>query len=302
MTEDAPGLPAVPTVNVDRVLSLRDKLADYLMGYDGERPTGDRFHSLVRGLTKLMPGGCRNQAVALSAGHLAGQPVTASAAVALAWRMAAGVDTLKKGFAVLPQTWRSVAHWAFLQVQTVRPVVVFPEDKAKRQRGAHLRLLALTGPAAGLSFRKFCSIDLIRFVAPLAGFPKPYRDGAFDDERQLAGFRLAAFLEPERIRDDQPGFKHLRVPPGLVRWNRTLIVLRDREKSTCVRALPLTVACHTCPAGLDECPAACHPRTYDPRSCPRCGIVAYFDPDPANLHPDICVGCGRRVDLAQMRR
>lgn len=304
MTDDqAPAaLPPVPAVSVGRVLDRRDKLADILVGFDGRRPAGDEFHGLVRALVGGLPTGCREQAVSASAGHLAGQPVTVPAAVALAWRLAANVDRLKQGRPVTPRAWESEPHWAVLQALAVRPVVLYPEDKARRQRGAYMRFQALTGLAAGIAFRRFWSIDLIRYFATAAGFPKPWKENAFDDERQLAGFRLVAYLEPERARDGQPGFKHLAVPPAFERWNRGVIAARVREKNPCPRRLPLEVACHTCPAGQDECHAACHPVTYRPGECPRCQKRAYFDPDPEAFNADVCVGCGRKIDLAVMRR
>ena len=304
MTEaDTPvDLPPLPPMNVSRVLERRDKLAEYLVGFQGRRPTGDEFHGLVQVLVGKLPPGCREQAVSASAGHLAGQLVTAPAAVTLAWRLAANVDRLKQGRAIIPRAWDSEAHWSALQVVGVRPIVLYPEDKARRQRGAYVRFLALTGQAAGLAFRRFWSIDLVRYFSTVAGFPKPWKDNAYEDERQIAGFRLAGYLEPERARDGMPGFKHLSVPAAFERWNKAVIAMRVRDTNPCPRSLPLAVACHTCPAGLDECDAACHPVSYRVGTCPRCHQEAYFDPDPEAFNQDVCATCGRKIDLGLLRR
>lgn len=295
-------LPPVPTMTVNSILDRRDKLANYLVGFAGRQPAGDDFHGLVRTLVGMLPVGCREQAVITSAGHFAGQLVTAPAAVALAWRLAANVDRLKQGRGVIPRAWEAEPHWSGLQVLSVRPVVLYPDDKAKRQRGAYLRFQALTGLAAGLAFRRFWSIDLIRYVVTEAGFPKPWKEQAYDDERQLAGFRLAAYLEPGRAREGQPGFKHMNFPPVFLRWNKALHASRIREAAPCPRRLPLEVSCHTCPAGQDECAAACHEFTYRVAPCPRCGKDAYFDPDPEAFNVDVCVACARKIDLAILRR
>lgn len=301
---DAVKLPPVPSFDVTKVLSLRDKLADFLFTgeYVNQRSTGEKFDGLVAGLVRRMPGGVDRQAVSGSMVHLAGQLITEAAAIDLAWKLAANVPLLREGRVVLPNTWRAEAHWACLQIMNVRPFVQFPEEKTRRSRGALVTFQALTGPAAGASFRKFWKLEMCKFFARHAGFTAPWHKRVYTDEREITYFRLAAWLDPERARDDKPGFHHMRVKPGMMDWNVAMIRRRQRDKFACPRNYQPNVACHTCPAGQDECEAATHELSYKAGVCTRCGQRSWFDPHAEAAHPHVCVPCGTLIDLGIIRR
>jgi hypothetical protein len=235
-------------------------------------------------------------------GHLAGQIITEAAAIDLAWKLAANVPLLQQGRVVLPNTWRSEAHWACLQIMNVRPFVQFPEDKARRAKGGLITFQVLTGPAAGQSFRKFWKLEMCKFFARHAGFTAPWHSRVYTDERELTYFRLAAWLDPDKARDEKPGFRHMRVKSGLMSWNVELIKKRRRDKFTCPRNYDAEVLCHNCPAGQDECEAAVHDLTYKAGVCTRCGQRSWFDPSTEVPHPHVCVPCGMLIDLGTIRR
>jgi len=301
---DAVKLPPVPSLDVAKVLRLRDKLADFLFtgDYVGKRNTGEGFDGLVAGLVRRMPGGVGRQAVSGSMVHLLGQPLESAAAIELAWRLAGNVPLLREGRVVLPATWRTEAHWAVLQVMGVRPFVQNHDDREKRSRGALVTFQALTGPAAGTSFRKFWRLEMCKFFARHAGFSAPWRKRPYTDEREITYFRLAAWLDPEKHRDDRPGFRHMRVKSGMMAWNVALIRRRRRDKFDCPRAYGPAVLCHTCPAGQEDCEAATHDRNYTAGVCTRCGQRSWFDPHAETPHPHVCVPCGTLIDLGVIRR
>jgi hypothetical protein len=301
---DAVDLPPVPAFDVAKVLKYRDKLADFMFvgDYVGNRNTGERFDGLVSGLVRHMPAGVRRQAVSGSMVHLVGQPLESSAAIELAWRLAGNVPLLREGRVVLPATWKAEAHWAAVQIMNVRPFVQNYQEREKRSRGALITFQVLTGPAVGVTFRKFWRLEMCKFFARHAGFSAPWHKRPYTDEREITYFRLAAWFDPELIRDDRPGFRHMRVKSNMMSWNIALIKRRRRDGFDCPRAYARDVLCHTCPAGQDECEAATHSLSYTVGICTRCGQRSWFDTDNGAPHPHVCVPCGSMIDLGIIRR
>lgn len=292
-------LPPVPRVDIARVLKLRDRLAAFLTAAERvDRPAGAEFAALVKGVDRILPNSVPGRVLVDMLTPLAGAPGTPEAAVALAWRIAANVDRLKTGRVVLHDTWTTEAHWAAVQITSVRPLVVFPDDKEKRQTGGHINLAVLAGLSAPLAFRKFWSRDMFRYAGGQLGFSAPWGKTPQSDEREFVNFRMFVYIDPAMVRDGRPNFRHLFVTPSMYQWNRDLIKMRTRDQFPCPRRYPLEQPCYSCPAGMDECPAACHALSFVGRPCPKCGrAAAWFDPDPNGPHPEICASCGRAVDL-----
>lgn len=113
----------------------------------------------------------------------------------------------------------------------------------------------------------------------------------FYDVRQFYGLRCLLLLDPTRSKDDPYAFE-IGHSSSLMKYNRDLLFYRDRLSNPCVRGLPDSQECFTCPFGTDKCYLATHPVTYTTGECPRCGAKGFFDPAEQD-HVGICVNCVR---------
>lgn len=283
---------------IDKILRERDRLAE-LMRFEAEdRPLGaERFRRLVEMLYQELPAGVDYAALHDSLRPLAGTTPTGRVLAEYAHRLAGNVHNLQLRRVARPWSYQIEWEWVPLTVARVR------RDKSPSGKfGATLTFKVQAGTPAGLTAERFWSNKQCAYMARHLGFSRPPSPRAtlppkfpYVGPEQFVTLRLYGLIDPRKSgAETGPVPVQYRFPPATLAFNRTQLKYRRRGPGyECPKNLPLSLPCHRCPVGYDQCRAACHPATYEARPCPLCGAGrAPFDPD----RPwPFCVNCATKA-------
>lgn len=264
-------------MNLTRVFRLRDRLVDDLAGLCGAEPTGPAFEALVAALAKRLPKETSESVIFQTARPLLGKMLTHQTLYYFAWLLAGNLDRLQQGEVILP--------WSQQPEPEPMPVQVLEYFKAKTRRGkpaARYRLRILAGRACPLVVEKTWPTGFVRFLARSTfGFS---RKRVYQSPVELVRLRFIAVIDSQFCYDNQPGFDQVACTPGLLNWNRKIMLARSHQDPPCPR--DFTHPCFRCPVGYDLCGAGVHPRTYIFQVCPMCHRESYRDPSTS-----LCLEC-----------
>lgn len=282
-----------PRIDVQGVLRRRDRLfSQVFQSICGEPLTAERLGQVVQAVRRQVSGAAYDTIYESLRSLADGRPVTATEALAAAWRLAANVSPLREGRPVVAWQSQAADEWAGFSILRCRGAT-----NRFGQRGSQLNFLALTGSAAGETFWKFWRAPVTRLAAYKLGFARNGQRFRFRRAVDLVGLRFVGMIEAKRSRQ-HPDFHQIECPPGLQRWNReNVLKLRCRVRLRCPRGYPHH--CCQCVIGYDQCPAATHPLTYVLGACPRCQAPeAVCDPDDASGN---CLQCAAAVSSGARR-
>lgn len=275
--------PPLPRISLVRIARTRRAIVDGAFDYYSLTLAGDllvRFATYVRDrLGATVP----FDPVYESCRVVAGETLTDAMLGDLAWRLAANVDRLKAGRAVLPWAGQAALEWVPVEVLAVAP--------GKNRRGktvADCTLVSLAGSSASLRHRKRWTQAEYTFLSREFGYaghharpPLP-----FQSRDDLVGIRFMALMDPDRSTSSQPGFRQVRMTSTLLAGNLELIKVRARV-DPCPEGY--THQCHKCSLGRESCRFATHPLDYHWTACDACASDSVpFDPA---MSQDRCLTC-----------
>lgn len=297
-----------------KVLAARQRLLAVCHQHLNATIVGDAFSHFATSMHQEI-GTTDFRAVLDSLRSLAGRSLTEEVAGEACWRLAGNLHRLLAGRTVPPWTVQTEIEWVTVQIDSV--VKRFRRYKAKTQEqsmqadvkgmvsraGAIVRYIVLNGLPAGKMFEKFWTTDLCETIKSEFGFDKFNREKfsrnvsvrppwPFLDVREFYRMRLQVRLEPELCQFGELGFKELRGTSATKAWCRGIMRKRLRDGFACPANYADDFPCHSCPAGLTSCPAACHAEDYLIGRCETCKR------DKTHLDPlidlDTCIECCAR--------
>lgn len=281
------------TYNIAELLSLKDKLVTHsrIVAIYGRRLERETFDELVQAVHDLLSVKVPVRVTFDSLVHLAGLTLSEDLFHDTAWRLAGNRRRLRNYTAVLP--WNRQVEDEHVPVQITGVRRAFAGDG---KPGADMDFKILAGSPAAMCITKFWTRRYCHFLAKGFGFSKPWGKYPFEDVFQFYGLRLTVLIDCKLSRTE-PVFEHILEdkgklqPQALYDYNRELLRLRSRPQGYfhCPRNYQPSVRCHHCSAGVDQCIAAVHARTYVKQHCKNCGVQdAYFDPESVRV---VCVDC-----------
>lgn len=288
----------LPQTSVTQVISRRDKLAKELTPFIGAKIEGPIFQALLDTLCKHLPNGILRSTVLSSLNGLLNKELTAELAVATCWRLAGNINRLKDHKPVIEWTCQLEHEWVPAQITDTK---VFRKFRKLEYR---LEFLVLAGTATNMQVTQRWSHKKLQYFATYRndaghgfgfGKHKLNRRGEelgkllFMDVKQFYGLRCFLLLDPDRSRDE-PVASEIRSTSSTMAYNRKLLKARDREETPCVKGLPQTQECFTCPYGRDVCAFATHKSSYRVGVCPRCDRNGFFDPADL-MYAGECIQC-----------
>jgi len=258
---------------------------------------------VVARLLKVLPKGCRYDAVHRSLATLLGTAVRDDVNRQLAWAVAANYKTLRSGGLVWPPTLPGEKTRVTLTVTAARKLPRRSTDKPGPGFRVQYRLRVVEGPYAPRELDVVWSSRLVRYLALKTGglgftsaMLDARRPGAklYQHWSTLVGMFLHADLSAA---DGRPKLDDPRCSSRLQEFNRGLTDMRWRVGYVC----PFEYAhpCHECEKGQDACPAACRPVTLRTEYCPACRRDVRFDPAWAG---GVCTSCGSQAARSGLRR
>lgn len=278
------------SINLTSVAKRREKIMESTRAHYSMSPTGEDFEAFVQDVYSCFPLTIRYDVVFASLMNLAGKKLTPEVIRAAAWRLAGNMNKLKIGEPVPEWVRQTTLEWCPVNIKRANPGRGYDG-----KFGFFYEYDILAGTPAGLRFNKFWSMKYIRFIARELGFKKTrkahYR---LLDGHELVGMRLYLLFDPVISKDDKPIAYHFAVPNSCKVFNTRLLELRYRIVP-CPEGYSLEeVPCHNCPFGYDKCSAGCHPKTYEVRTCFRCGQDKWHDPLSKSL---LCIECIQKVKI-----
>jgi len=246
---------AVP-YNLVRIFAIRARLlTDTLVPYVGTELVGDWFGELTRDLARALD--VQEDVIEDSIRHCAGEVLLRPSAFVLAWRLAGNIDRLRDGTAC-PQ-WFTQSEEEWLPTQ----VLDWQADKTSRGKPVNVYTLRiLAGTSCPMRVIASWPVSFTRMLARQIGFSNRRGKTPFQHPAEFVRLRLRVLADPARSKPGQLGFWEVAGAAGLTKWNRSILQKRARIGFQCPENY--THACHVCPYGYDECPAACRPKTiYD---------------------------------------
>jgi hypothetical protein len=295
----------LPTFNLAKIITLRQKLTDEVMlGDIGNKFSGQDFLELVSRIKEVLPKEVPESAISDSIKNILGVELSEKLAEDLAWRLAGNLPRLKKGIPVPVWTRQLEEEWAPIRVESVWPKTLKSKKPGiKTRSGAIIVFRFLAGFPAGKLVERFWSDVMVRHYRRTLGFSafdaNRYSYGGANgklnlplhDIREIGRFRFVAKVLKETFRD-QPTFdaRDIRCPPAFVKWNQTIQKRRQRVGFTC--PYNLQIMCHHCPVGWEQCSAACHARNFVQVICSRCKKQSWSDPETME---GVCVDCRKEL-------
>tara|TARA_B100000745_G_scaffold274947_2_gene204172 strand:- start:1079 stop:2002 length:924 start_codon:yes stop_codon:yes gene_type:complete len=283
--------------DISGVLRRRDQLMKALVSrYAGVTLEGATFGVFVTDVCEELPIACRTEAVAQSLFEYVGSSPTSKDLFHTFWRLSANVKSLCAGDVVHP--WNEQRNKEWVPVQVLDAQI----HRALKTLVYGVTVQVLSGSACPLRMHQDWSTKKVFYLAQHRddqghGFMFSRRRGVrqepkypFENAKQLCGLRFLALLEPA-LSEDGPDFREIRFTSSISSYNRELIKRRARleEPFACPKNFPNTVKCYNCYFGRDNCPMACHTKTYVLETCVSCEKEAYFDPqDVISMY---CVNC-----------
>ena len=255
----------------------------------GEPLSGEEFERLVEAVKTKLPKISR-QALFESMAYMAGEVVTFESIRDMAWRLAGNQRQLKAGLPVPAWTRQQEMEWMPLQI-----VESHPRRNHREAIGAEYTFRVMAGTACPLRVKKFWTRKQCQFFSTTLGFSKPWGRHPFKDMSEFIGMRLYGLFDPELCLGS-PHFDKISVPSSCETHNKSLMQMRARVGFDCPEGFKHP--CRQCPIGYQECPAGCHPRSYERRRCDNCNEVKWFDP----AHDQECVECHTGKALAPKER
>jgi hypothetical protein len=305
-----------------KAATIRDELlATAFFPFYGSVLEGEVFAQLVTACAAVVaPGRPSLGALYETCRVLAGREFTHELATALAWTLAGNFKELAAGQTILPWSGRLervvVLPIEVINVRRACRIALIKPDAAvsghferQRRHGAYVTVRFWGGAPAGLTTEVFWSHDQCNLHKVSFGFDRFNREGksrfarprlywTYSDPLEFCGLRAFARVEPELCEGTTIGFREVLAKPSTKGYCREILLRRQRETFVCPLAYAReNVECHECHAGLDFCPAACHPLSFETRPCPCCRRPqAYFNPVavPASrelLETAVCVRC-----------
>lgn len=302
-------LPKLPTLNLQRIVLLREKLnCNVIQPYESQRVMGDDFTTFVHKIHTEMPK-VPYSTLFKSVQQVAGQLITPKVNRDLSWRLAGNQHLLRKGIVVPPYSRQLAPEWVPVQVWDVERKRGWKYQGDKKENNKvekydiDLDLLALAGMPAGLTLKFTRPINTFRRRGTklLLGFT-PYdkrlwnryfvgdNNYPMQDVQQLVKLRFFIYLDPGKSKAGEPayGWLGMNCSGSMRKWNRIQMKRRERQNFQCPKNYELAmVPCHKCEMGFDKCLAGCHSVTYDKKFCPKCKTVANF----VNNTAEWCVDC-----------
>jgi hypothetical protein len=278
---------------IDQILRERDRLTAILRHEcEGREVKGALFQQVVAILCEELPASVHYPTLYDSLRGLLGTFPTAKSLGDLSHRLAGNLENLKARRVVT--AWTLQRHWEWVPLSIVR---VRRARSTVGRIGAIVTFKVLAGTPCPLLIERFWSLRQCAYMARHMGFSRPAPPRArtpapypYSAPEQLVTMRLYGLIDPHKSSPAVgPVFDKVRFPQSLLSFNREQLKHRNRGKGyACPKGFPLTVLCHHCFVGYDNCRAGCHPRTYETRECPGCKKEAPFDPDAHGPH---CVNC-----------
>jgi hypothetical protein len=279
---------------VGKILRDRNRIAEVMIfEAEGRHVVKERFKKLVDAVHQELPAGVDYQCLYDSLRPLAGTHPTAKTLTDYAHRLAGNVSNLKARRVVRPWSYQIEWEWVPLSVVRVRRT----KNPAGRI-GATLTFKILAGTPAALLTERFWSMKQCAFMSRQLGFSRPPSPRAvvmprrpYMSPEQFVTLRMYGLIDPKRSGAEVgPVVSRFRFPPSCVAFNAEQHKYRTRGPGyACPRAFPLTVLCHQCPVGFEECRAGCHAKTYETKACAGCKKErAPFDPETQS---PVCVNC-----------
>lgn len=226
------------------------------------------------------------------------QPMTIKDVELIAAKIAGKIDNIMQGVPVSDMDWRIVSDWGVIKILEVEKATRSFKDGTV-QRGAWMGLEVLSGPASSYKYRKFWSKDMIGYAKYRIGFSYGDNNNKYPymDESTFTNLYFLGFFNHLQAKD-RPDYCEFLCNDYIVSKNRELLRKRYRsihkvDDFSCPRGYPVTVNCHRCPAGLDECEAATHLCTYQEKECKVCGKLSWVDP----AKPERCIDCAAKASL-----
>ena len=246
-----------PVCSLKQIIQHRDRIVDKaLVGFCGFTPTGPCFDDMVAQIHLQMPN-TKYSVVYESLMHLAGKLITPDIIRDTAWRLAGNKDLLQDGIAVPPWTVQRMKEWC--PVQVLQGTSMTSKDG---RPGYLFKMRFVHGTPTPMIISKWLSRSLCAMLARRIGFTKLRGKRPFRHAMELVRLRMLVLLDPD-LTKTQPGFFKIDCSPGLMKWNREIIDLRNRRRKEKPWRCPqgFTHMCYNCPFGYDQCPAAVRPIT-----------------------------------------
>jgi len=294
--------------DISGVLRRRDSLMKSVASrYENVILEGATFGVFVTDVCQELPTNCRSEAVAQSLFEFVGSSPTSKDLFHTFWRLAANVKSLSVGEAVHPWNEQKSKEWVPVQILDMGI------QRVLKELTYGMTIQVLSGSACPLRMYQNWSTKKVFYLAQHRnnqghGFMFSRRAGGrsrrhpkypFESANQLCGLRFLALLDPT-LSEDGPNFSNIKFSSSISNYNRELIKRRARleDPYLCPKNFPNTTPCYNCYYGRDDCPMACHTKTYVPAMCSSCEKEAYFDPqDTASRY---CVNCAVKYRIADM--
>lgn len=273
-------------LSVASVLKQRDRIVAGLYGYPGSILEGSTLDSLIADICSAIKFQPSSSTMLETVKPLLGQELSDESIRKLAWRIAGNIDRLKANKPVLLWLPKPEIEWA--PIQFVSGKRIWREATAKRKAEvAYIFVMRiLSGSAAAETIKKIWSSRFCYIASRHLGFTRTSGDYPFSDPMEFVSLRCTIAIDPVHCKDGEIGFEKIGGRDSLIKWNRKIMSLRQREGFKCPENYDLP--CYLCWHGYNYCPAACRRIDLVRKPCAGCS-TGWFDPD----YPDdkFCIDC-----------
>lgn len=269
--------------SIVKILKDADRVYQSASRYLGQVLKGDlfeKFHSHMG----VAVGAGPDQALE-SMRYLQGKELTKDLLINLCIRLIANQDTLRKKKAVPPWRGQPRDEWALAIITSAHT-----SFRGKGDKGGQLRLLIVSGSAAGTAVSTWWSWRFCIAASRKLGFPR--RRGQqinpihFRHPRDLVRLRLMVKLKGGVT--DMPKFSEIKVKSSHHEFNLALLRKRFRITAKCPQGYADNFMCHNCPHSIEVCELGTHRLEFRQGLCSTCNQDGMFDPEFSGR---ICLDC-----------
>ena len=286
-------------VSSSKILNTRKRVVDALTPFCGGILTSDSISSASAALSFCIPKACIDFAFSQDMLlRFLRQPMGVRDVQTIAAKIAGNMPLLMQGVQVKDTDWIIRSDWGLIKILSVEKAVRVFKD-GNKQRGIWVDLDVMSGPASSMLYRRFWSSDMCNYAKYRIGFGRSEDNNKYPylDESNFTSLYFLGYFDHLAARD-KPDYTEFLCNDYVVSKNREVLRKRYRsihrnEEFRCPREYPVTVNCHRCPAGLDECEAATHLHTYQEKHCDGCNKTSWVDPGK----PGKCVDCVINMSL-----
>lgn len=286
-------LPALPLVNISRVLARRDRVLALILEQEGVLLDAPNLDLLLVRLRRALRLRCDRSVLLDSVRYLAGRRPSEMDLLLLCWRLAGNWERLRDGRPTPPVEQLCESHWAPLEcTQAVFPA--WQERGGQRCLGVQMTWRVLSGLACPMEVERYWTVREADYLGEVVlGFAR--RRGALRmlDKSEIFGMRCFAWLDAERSQLGRLWFRQIASCPAFLDYNRDKMRLRARQGWDCPERYEHD--CFVCHRGRESCPASTHSLDYQVRFCPGCQREWWFDADPRRRATH-CIRCQSYVD------